>query len=70
MCIEDGCCVDDMFLSLCGYIEFKYLDLNIDELKKCDVVFFVILYCVVMKYVEELVVVNIKVIDFVVDFCL
>ena len=37
---ENGRRVDDMFPSLRGHTDLQYSDLNLDELKKCDVVFF------------------------------
>lgn len=65
---EDGRRVDDMFPSLRGHTELKYSDLNIDELKKCDVVFFATPHGVAMKHAEELVAANTKVIDLAADF--
>ena len=65
---EDGRRVDDMFPSLRGHTELKYSDLNIDELKKCDVVFFATPHGVAMKHAEELGAANTKVIDLAADF--
>lgn len=65
---ENGRRVDDMFPSLRGHTDLCYSDLNIDELKKCDVVFFATPHGVAMKHAEELVASNTKVIDLVADF--
>lgn len=65
---EDGRRVDDMFPSLRGHTDLKYSDLNIEQLKQCDVVFFATPHGVAMKYAEELVAANTKVIDLAADF--
>ena len=65
---EAGRRVDDMFPSLRGHTDLKYTDLNVEELKQCDVVFFATPHGVAMKYAEELVAVNTKVIDLAADF--
>ena len=65
---EDGRRVDDMFPSLRGHTELKYSDLNIDELKKCDVVFFATPHGVAMQHAQQLLAVNTKVIDLAADF--
>ena len=65
---ENGRRVDDMFPSLRGHTDLCYSDLNIDELKKCDVVFFATPHGVAMKHAEELVASNTKVIDLAADF--
>jgi len=65
---EDGRRVDDMFPSLRGHTDLKYSDLNIEELKQCDVVFFATPHGVAMKHAEELVAANTKVIDLAADF--
>ena len=65
---EAGRRVDDMFPSLRGHTDLKYSDLNVEELKKCDVVFFATPHGVAMKYAEELVAANTKVIDLAADF--
>ena len=65
---ENGRRVDDMFPSLRGHTELCYSDLNMDELKKCDVVFFATPHGVAMKHAEELVVAKTKVIDLAADF--
>ncbi len=65
---ENGRRVDDMFPSLRGYTDLQYSDLNIDELKKCDVVFFATPHGVAMKHAEALVAAKTKVIDLAADF--
>ena len=65
---EAGRRVDDMFPSLRGHTDLKYSDLNVEELKQCDVVFFATPHGVAMKYAEELVSANTKVIDLAADF--
>lgn len=65
---ENGRRVDDMFPSLRGHTDLQYSDLNIDELKKCDVVFFATPHGVAMKHAEQLVAANTKVIDLAADF--
>ena len=65
---ENGRRVDDVFPSLRGHTDLCYSDLNIDELKKCDVVFFATPHGVAMKHAEELVASNTKVIDLAADF--
>ncbi|WP_180073605.1 MULTISPECIES: N-acetyl-gamma-glutamyl-phosphate reductase [unclassified Acinetobacter] len=65
---ENGRRVDDMFPSLRGHTDLCYSDLNIEELKHCDVVFFATPHGVAMKHAEELVAANTKVIDLAADF--
>ncbi|OTG82892.1 N-acetyl-gamma-glutamyl-phosphate reductase [Acinetobacter sp. ANC 4648] len=65
---ENGRRVDDMFPSLRGHTDLCYSDLNIDELKKCDVVFFATPHGVAMKHAAELVAAKTKVIDLAADF--
>ncbi|KAB0624109.1 N-acetyl-gamma-glutamyl-phosphate reductase [Acinetobacter gandensis] len=65
---ENGRRVDDMFPSLRGHTDLCYSDLNIEELKQCDVVFFATPHGVAMKHAEELVAANTKVIDLAADF--
>ncbi len=65
---EAGRRVNDMFPSLRGQTDLKYSDLNIQELKKCDVVFFATPHGVAMKHAEELVAANTKVVDLAADF--
>ena len=65
---EDGRRVDDMFPSLRGHTTLHYSDLKIDELKKCDVVFFATPHGVAMQHAKELLASNTKVIDLAADF--
>ena len=65
---ENGRRVDDMFPSLRGHTDLQYSDLNIDELKKCYVVFFATPHGVAMKHAEALVAAKTKVIDLAADF--
>ena len=65
---ENGRRVDDMFPSLRGHTDLQYSDLNIDELTKCDVVFFATPHGVAMKHAEALVAAKTKVIDLAADF--
>ena len=65
---EAGRRVDDMFPSFSGQTDLKYSDLDIQELKKCDVVFFATPHGVAMKHAEELVAANTKVVDLAADF--
>lgn len=65
---ENGRRVDDMFPSLRGHTDLQYSDLNIDELKKCDVVFFATPHGVAMKHAEALVAAKTKIIDLAADF--
>lgn len=65
---ENGRRVDDMFPSLRGHTDLCYSDLNIDELKQCDVVFFATPHGVAMKHAAELVAANTKIVDLAADF--
>jgi N-acetyl-gamma-glutamyl-phosphate reductase len=65
---EAGRRVDDMFPSLRGHTDLQFSDLNLDALKKCDVVFFATPHGVAMKHAEALVAANTKVIDLAADF--
>lgn len=65
---EAGKPVADMFPSLRGQTALAYSDLDIEELKKCDVVFFATPHGVAMKHATELVAANTKVIDLAADF--
>lgn len=65
---ENGRRVDDMFPSLRGHTELCYSDLIVDDLKKCDVVFFATPHGVAMKHAEALVAADTKVIDLAADF--
>ena len=65
---EAGRRVDDMFPSLRGHTDLCYSDLNVEQLKECDVVFFATPHGVAMKHAEALVAANTKVIDLAADF--
>lgn len=65
---EAGRRVDDMFPSLRGHTDLCYSDLNIEDLKQCDVVFFATPHGVAMKHTADLVAANTKVIDLAADF--
>lgn len=65
---EAGRRVDDMFPSLRGHTDLCYSDLNIEELKQCDVVFFATPHGVAMQHAAELVAANTKVVDLAADF--
>lgn len=65
---EAGRRVDDMFPSLRGHTDLCYSDLNIEDLKQCDVVFFATPHSVAMKHAADLVAANAKVIDLAADF--
>lgn len=65
---EAGRRVDDMFPSLRGHTDLCYSDLNIEDLKQCDAVFFATPHGVAMKHAADLVAANTKVIDLAADF--
>ena len=65
---EAGRRVDDIFPSLRGHTDLCYSDLNIEELKQCDVVFFATPHGVAMQHAAELVAANTKVVDLAADF--
>lgn len=65
---EAGRRVDDMFPSLRGHTDLCYSDLNIEDLKQCDVVFFATPHGVAMKHAADLVAANTKVVDLAADF--
>ena len=65
---EAGRRVDNMFPSLRGHTDLCYSDLNVEQLKECDVVFFATPHGVAMKHAEALVAANTKVIDLAADF--
>lgn len=65
---EMGKRIDDMFPSLRGHCDLVFSDLDVEKLKQCDVVFFATPHGVAMKYAEELVTANTKVIDLAADF--
>ncbi|QER41123.1 N-acetyl-gamma-glutamyl-phosphate reductase [Acinetobacter suaedae] len=65
---EAGKRVADMFPSLRGHTELEFSDLNVEQLKQCDVVFFATPHGVAMQHAEELVAAGTKVIDLAADF--
>lgn len=65
---EAGKPVADMFPNLRGHTDLQFSDLNIDDLKKCDVVFFATPHGVAMQYAKELIAAGTKVIDLAADF--
>lgn len=65
---EAGKRVADMFPSLRGHTELKFSDLDLDQLKQCDVVFFATPHGVAMQHAEDLVAAGTKVIDLAADF--
>lgn len=65
---EAGKRIDDMFPNLRGYTDLKFSDLNVDQLKTCDVVFFATPHGVAMKHAQALTDAGTKVIDLAADF--
>ncbi|GAB3043992.1 N-acetyl-gamma-glutamyl-phosphate reductase [Acinetobacter apis] len=65
---EAGKPIANLFPSLRGQTELTFSDLDIEELKQCDVVFFATPHGVAMKHAEALVAANTKVIDLAADF--
>ncbi|RZF54529.1 N-acetyl-gamma-glutamyl-phosphate reductase [Acinetobacter halotolerans] len=65
---EAGKRVADMFPSLRGHTDLKFSDLDLDQLKQCDVVFFATPHGVAMQHAEDLVAAGTKVIDLAADF--
>ncbi|MGN5724149.1 N-acetyl-gamma-glutamyl-phosphate reductase [Acinetobacter calcoaceticus] len=65
---EAGKPVADMFPNLRGHTDLQFSDLNIDDLKKCDVVFFATPHGVAMQHAKELITAGTKVIDLAADF--
>ncbi|NUF21634.1 N-acetyl-gamma-glutamyl-phosphate reductase [Acinetobacter oleivorans] len=65
---EAGKPVADMFPNLRGHTDLHFSDLNIDDLKKCDVVFFATPHGVAMQHAKELIAAGTKVIDLAADF--
>ena len=65
---EAGKPVADMFPNLRGHTDLQFSDLNIDDLKKCDVVFFATPHGVAMQHAKELISAGTKVIDLAADF--
>ncbi|MEB6675853.1 N-acetyl-gamma-glutamyl-phosphate reductase [Acinetobacter haemolyticus] len=65
---EAGKRVADMFPSLRGHTDLAFSDLDLDQLKKCDVIFFATPHGVAMQHAEELIAAGTKVIDLAADF--
>lgn len=65
---EAGKRVADMFPSLRGHTDLEFSDLDLDQLKKCDVIFFATPHGVAMQHAEELITAGTKVIDLAADF--
>ncbi len=65
---EAGKRVDDMFPSLRGHTALEFSDLDLDQLKQCDVVFFATPHGVAMQHAEVLTAAGTKVIDLAADF--
>ncbi|WP_152876036.1 N-acetyl-gamma-glutamyl-phosphate reductase [Acinetobacter guerrae] len=65
---EAGKRVADMFPSLRGHTDLEFSDLNLDQLKQCDVVFFATPHGVAMQHAQELLAAKTKVIDLAADF--
>ncbi|KXZ70984.1 N-acetyl-gamma-glutamyl-phosphate reductase [Acinetobacter venetianus] len=65
---EAGKVVADMFPSLRGHTDLEFSDLNLENLKQCDIVFFATPHGVAMRHAEELISAGTKVIDLAADF--
>lgn len=65
---EAGKAVADMFPSLRGHTDLEFSDLNLENLKQCDIVFFATPHGVAMQHAEELITAGTKVIDLAADF--
>jgi len=65
---EAGKAVTDMFPSLRGHTDLEFSDLNLENLKQCDIVFFATPHGVAMQHAEELITAGTKVIDLAADF--
>ena len=65
---EDGIPVSDMFPSLRGRVNLKYVMPDCADLTACDVVFFATPHGVAMAQAPELVIAGVKVIDLAADF--
>ncbi|WP_436860187.1 N-acetyl-gamma-glutamyl-phosphate reductase [Acinetobacter haemolyticus] len=65
---EAGKRVADMFPSLRGHTDLEFSDLDLNQLKKCDVIFFATPHGVAMQHAEELIAAGTKVIDLAADF--
>lgn len=60
--------IDAMFPSLRGHCDLVFSDLDVELLKKCDVVFFATPHGVAMNFAEQLLSANTKIIDLAADF--
>ncbi|EKU54944.1 N-acetyl-gamma-glutamyl-phosphate reductase [Acinetobacter sp. WC-323] len=65
---EAGKRVADMFPSLRGHTTLQFSDLDLEQLKQCDVVFFATPHGVAMQHAEILTAAGTKVIDLAADF--
>ncbi|MFG0587934.1 N-acetyl-gamma-glutamyl-phosphate reductase [Acinetobacter sp. YQ_14] len=65
---EAGKAVAAMFPSLRGHTDLEFSDLNLENLKQCDIVFFATPHGVAMQHAEELITAGTKVIDLAADF--
>jgi N-acetyl-gamma-glutamyl-phosphate reductase len=65
---EAGKRVADMFPSLRGHTALEFSDLDLNQLKQCDVVFFATPHGVAMQHAAELIATGTKVIDLAADF--
>jgi len=65
---EAGKRVADMFPSLRGHTTLEFSDLDLEQLKQCDVVFFATPHGVAMQHAEVLTAAGTKVIDLAADF--
>lgn len=65
---EAGKRIDTMFPSLRGHCDLVFSDLDVELLKKCDVVFFATPHGVAMNFAEQLLAANTKIIDLAADF--
>ncbi|MDH0562822.1 N-acetyl-gamma-glutamyl-phosphate reductase [Acinetobacter courvalinii] len=65
---EAGKRVEDMFPSLRGHTTLEFSDLDLEQLKQCDVVFFATPHGVAMQHAETLTAAGTKVIDLAADF--
>ncbi|ENX37038.1 N-acetyl-gamma-glutamyl-phosphate reductase [Acinetobacter courvalinii] len=65
---EAGKRVADMFPSLRGHTTLEFSDLDLEQLKQCDVVFFATPHGVAMQHAEALTAAGTKVIDLAADF--
>ncbi|MFV5191589.1 N-acetyl-gamma-glutamyl-phosphate reductase [Acinetobacter sp. 'aerobic (ED)'] len=65
---EAGKRVADMFPSLRGHTTLEFSDMDLEQLKQCDVVFFATPHGVAMQHAEVLTAADTKVIDLAADF--